>query len=66
MSNREKMGATGIASMLRYSQPTRPTRVYRKSVGGTGAELVEAPPFDKLRGRSSPTVLRYTRPTPAV
>jgi hypothetical protein len=35
-------------------------RVYRKIVEDTGAEPVEAPLFDKLRERSSPTVLRYT------
>jgi len=33
---------------------------YTAKVLGTGAELVEAPPFDKLRGRA-PTVFRYTQ-----
>jgi len=34
--------------MLRH----RVTRVYRKSVGGAVAELVEAPLFDRLRARA--------------
>jgi hypothetical protein len=40
-----------LAEMLDFRELTRLEGVHRKSVGCTVAELVEAPPFDRLRVR---------------